>query len=450
MLQLLQQFRRFIEELLRQSLTAPFRRVMLGLRFFTQVGIGFYQDRCFLMASTLAFSSAFALVPISTFFFSIFAAFPKFKELIEQARLFVIAQTLPESAMRNEVITYLNDLASRSMDITAISIVSLVFSSVMLFVSIEDSLNTVFVVRHPPPIQRTLMTYTNLLFWGPLFMALSVYLWLTSSERFQALTSMFLSQPGHFFLTLLTSWVMFAGAYWLLPYGNTSLNSSILGGLIGATLWEAAKKAFGFYLLNAFTYSKIYGAVGFIPVTLLWIYTSCLIFLFGAKVSFCYQFKDMLELLGHEQESDPVLISRATLASLLVIGRRFRAGEPPPSIYDLSRAIKAPSYLVQKGLMALETNRILHSVTRRRDTFLPARGLETITLKEVFWATFSETPELRGSRPEIRFADHIVHQAQDAIGAVLRDQTIATVLDDERLWQELTGASPASPREVTP
>jgi uncharacterized BrkB/YihY/UPF0761 family membrane protein len=35
-------------------------------RFFTQVGIEFYQERCFYMASTLSFSSAFAIVPVST------------------------------------------------------------------------------------------------------------------------------------------------------------------------------------------------------------------------------------------------------------------------------------------------------------------------------------------------------------------------------------------------
>jgi membrane protein len=444
----LQLLRRLLEEVLRTGIGGPMHRLALGLRFFTQVGIGFYQDRCFLMASTLAFSSAFALVPISTFFFSIFAAFPKFKELIEKARLFVIAQTMPDSSMRDEIIRYLNELTNRQMDITSISVISLVFTSVMLFITLEDSLNTVFVVRHPPPLQRSLVTYTNLLFWGPLFLALSTYLWLTSSDRFQALTSMALSEPGHLFVTLLASWVMFASAYWLLPYGNTTMVSSLLGGLIAAALWEVAKKGFGIYLLNAFTYSALYGAVGFIPVTLLWIYTSCLIFLFGAKVSFCYQFRDMLDMLGHESESDPVLVTRATLASLLVIGRRFRAGEPPPSIYQLSREVKAPSYLLQKGLMILEQHRILHAVTRRRDTFLPARSLESITLKEVFWATFTDTPTLRGTRAESRFADRIVDQAREAIGQVLRDRTIAQVLEDPILWRELTGRT--TPPEARP
>jgi len=437
MLHLLKELKRLLERVLHDGFSHPLRRVLLGLRFFVQVGIGFYQDRCILMASTLAFSSAFALVPLSTFFFSIFAAFPDFRALIGRARLFVLEQTIPAPTMRDQIIHYLDELTSNVYGFTAISLISLVITSVLLFITLEDSLNTVFQVRHPPPLQRSLVTYTNLLFWGPLFTGLSVYLWVAGTLRYQALTGFLFTEPAHFLLTFAVSWIGFAGAYWLLPYAHADLYSSLLGGLIGAALWEYAKRLFGIYLQYAFTYSLVYGSVGFIPVTLLWIYMSCLIFLFGAKVSFCYQLRDMLDMLGHEVESDPVLLTRATLASLLVIGRRFRAGDTPPTIHELSRELGTPSYLIQKGLMALENNRLLHAVTRRRDSFLPARSLETISLREAIWAMFAATPGMRGGNAELRYADQLVQRARDAIGAVLGDRTVAQVLDDRTLWDEL-------------
>ena len=437
MLNFLETLKGIIESLLK-DIKHPLRRLLLTARFLVQVAIGFYQDRCFLMASTLAFSSAFALVPLSTFFFSIFAAFPQFTKLIERARIFVLEQTIPAPTMRDQIIAYLNELTAHVYGFTAISVVSLVITSVFLFITLEDSLNTVFQVRLSPPFQRSLVTYTNLLFWGPLFMGVSVYLWIAGTVQYEALAKVLVfSEPGHFFLTFLVSWVMFSGAYWVLPYGHTDPYSSLLGGLIGAALWEYAKRLFGIYVHYTFTYSVVYGSLGFIPVTLLWIYMSCLIFLFGAKVSFCYQFRDMLDMLGHETASDPVLLTRATLASLLVIGRRFRAGEPPADIYELSRETGTPSYLVQKGLMALERTRILHAVTRRRDAFLPALGLETIGLQEAFWATFSATPVARGPGPELKYADKVVQQAREAISAVLKDRTVAQVLDDQPLWEEL-------------
>lgn len=450
MLYLLNRLRYLLESVLRTTVEHPMRRLLLGARFFVQVVIGFYQDRCLLMASQLAFSSAFALVPLSTFFFSIFAAFPQFTALVERARIFILEQTIPAPSMRDQIISYMNELTSHVYGFTAISVVSLVVTSVFLFITLEDSLNTVFQVRHPPPFQRSLVTYTNLLFWGPLFMGLSVYLWLAGTMHYAAFAKMFVfTEPGHFFLTFLVSWVGFAGAYWLLPYGHTALYSSLLGGLIGAALWEYAKRLFGIYIQYAFTYSVVYGSLGFIPVTLLWIYTSCLIFLFGAKVSFCYQHRDMLDMLGQETEADPIVITRATIAALLVIGRRFRAGERPADIYSLAREIGTPSYLVQKGLMALENARILHAVTRRRDVFLPARSLETISLQEAFWSTYSPTPVSRSTGPEVLYADYLVQQSREAIGTVLRDRTVAQVLDDRLLWDDLI-AKPALAAVVQP
>ena len=53
MLYFLKELKRMLEGVLRDGFTHPLRRLLLGLRFFVQVGIGFYQDRCFLMASTL-------------------------------------------------------------------------------------------------------------------------------------------------------------------------------------------------------------------------------------------------------------------------------------------------------------------------------------------------------------------------------------------------------------
>jgi YihY family inner membrane protein len=202
MVYLLTHLRRVLETALRQKVPHPARHLLLGARFFVQVALGFYQDRCFLMASTLAFSSAFALVPLSTFFFSIFAAFPQFTALIERARLFILEQTIPAPTMRDQIISYLNELTSHVYGFTAISVISLVVTSVFLFITLEDSLNTVFQVRHPPPFQRSLVTYTNLLFWGPLFMGLSVYLWVAGTVHYQELAKMIVfTEPGHVLLT---------------------------------------------------------------------------------------------------------------------------------------------------------------------------------------------------------------------------------------------------------
>jgi|GEM_PF-991532 len=434
MLHYLERLRRLVDGLIE---TRP-RRVLADalqvVRFLNLVFIEFYHDRCFTLASNLAFSSAFALVPVSTFYFSIFAAFPNFRDLILRARSFILEQLVPQSNMKDEVIRYFNELTANVYGLTSLSVLFLVATSALLFITLEDSLNRVFAVQQFPPLKRSLVTFTILLFWGPILMGFSAYLWL-EGLRFQAVSSVAISTWGSFCLTFLVSWVMFFGTYWLLPYGQSSVIPSLLGGFVGALLWELAKEGFGLYLRHAFVYSIVYGSVGFIPVSLLWIYTSSLIFLFGAKVSFCYQFKDMLDLLGGEARRDPILLAYAAMASFIIIGRRFRKGDSPATIELLSRQVRAPGYMIQTGLVALEEKRFLYALNRRKDTFLPARSLESIRMSDVFWTAFPETPVPDSDHPGVRYVRNVVAQSREAISHVLGCATLAEVVDDEKLWR---------------
>jgi membrane protein len=339
---------------------------------------------------------------------------------------------VPESHMRNEVVKYLNELTSNVYSLTAISIATVFVTSILLFITVEDSLNKIFAVRLTPAWQRSVLTFTGLFFWGPTLMGLSSFLWIRGLT-FAAFSSMTGTQWGHSLITFAVSWLLFVASYYFLPYGNTSLRSSILGGFVGASLWECAKWLFGLYLQEAFVYSRVYGSVAFIPLSLLWIYVSWVIFLFGATVSFCYQFRDMLDMLGSDAEHDPILLTQATLASLMVIARRFRSGDPPVTIYDLSQLIKAPSHLIQSGLLALAEKRILHPINRKCDTFLPARSLENVSMMDAFWATFPKTPNLRGALAEIELAGELMNHARDAMQAVLSNQTLAQFLENPRL-----------------
>ena len=112
MLKLIQRLRKFLDRHMRENPASPAMGFLRGLRFLTQVGIEFYQERCFYMASTLSFSSAFALVPVSTVYFSVFNAFPDFNSLVLKAREAFLLQMVPESHMRSEVVSYLNELTS--------------------------------------------------------------------------------------------------------------------------------------------------------------------------------------------------------------------------------------------------------------------------------------------------------------------------------------------------
>jgi len=77
--------------------------------------------------------------------------------------------------------------------------------------------------------------------------------------------------------------------YYFVPYEKIGRVPAAVGALIATVLWEIAKQVFGYYLANAASLSKIYGAYIFIVVLLLWIYYSALIFILSAEISQLYR-----------------------------------------------------------------------------------------------------------------------------------------------------------------
>ena len=65
--------------------------------------------------------------------------------------------------------------------------------------------------------------------------------------------------------------------------------AAVVGSLVGALLWEAAKLGFQIYVVTAVPYSAIYGSLGLIPLFLFWIYVTWLIVLFGLILTYTLQ-----------------------------------------------------------------------------------------------------------------------------------------------------------------
>ena len=61
----------------------------------------------------------------------------------------------------------------------------------------------------------------------------------------------------------------------------------MIGGVIAAVLFELAKYGFGIYVRAMTGFQTIYGALAVIPIFLIWIYTSWVVLLLGAHITYC-------------------------------------------------------------------------------------------------------------------------------------------------------------------
>ena len=87
-------------------------------------------------------------------------------------------------------------------------------------------------------------------------------------------------------LPFLTTTTAFTLLYALVPNCHVRLRHALCGGVAAAVLFELAKIGFGFYVRSAGT-EEIYGALAVLPLFLVWIYTSWVIVLFGAHLTYC-------------------------------------------------------------------------------------------------------------------------------------------------------------------
>jgi membrane protein len=244
----------------------------------------FFEDRCLQISSSLTFTTLLSIVPLVTVALTLISAFPVFSNLSEVLQRFVFGHMLPESA--GAIATYMEQFAANAAKLTAVGIVFLVVTSILLLMTIELAFNQIWRVSHPRSIFQRVLIYWTLLTVGPLLLGASLSLtsWLVSlslglvSDVPGAGVALLKTVP-----IILTS-IALSLLYFTLPNRRLVFTDALFGGLLAGLTFEAMKQGFAFFITQVATYKLVYGAFATVPIFLLWIYLSWLVVLSGALV----------------------------------------------------------------------------------------------------------------------------------------------------------------------
>ncbi len=255
-------------------------RIARAFRFaFKQIE----EQQLLTISASLTFTTVLAMVPMLAVVLSLFTAFPLFQEFRIALEEFLTHSLMPPTVSEN-IMEYLNQFALQASRLTTIGGAFLVVTSILLIMTIDQTLNDIWQVTRQRPLPQRALVYWAVLTLGPVVTGAS--LWATS---YLARESMGLvgDIPGLLgllisFLPLIVTGIGFTGLFLVVPNRRVLWRDAAIGGFGAAGVLEIMKQGFAYYLTQFPTYTVIYGTFATLPIFLLWIYLSWLAILMGA------------------------------------------------------------------------------------------------------------------------------------------------------------------------
>lgn len=255
-------------------------------RFLRYVTVRLQEDRCTQMAASLTFTTLLSVVPLITIALTLFSAFPVFSEFSTPLKEYILMNMVPETGGR--IITdYMQQFAESASRLTAVGIVFLAVTAMLLMLTIDNAFNMIWRVSRPRSLLQRVLVYWAVITLAPLLVggSLSLTSWLVgfSAEYAQRIPK--LSMDAIKLIPLLLTTAAFTLLFRVVPNRFVPMQHAIIGGLIAAVAFESMNRAFAFYISHFPTYKLVYGAFASVPIFLMWVYFSWLTVLFGAIIT---------------------------------------------------------------------------------------------------------------------------------------------------------------------
>jgi membrane protein len=254
------------------------------LGFFLSTFTAFSREHILLRASSLTLSSLLNLVPLMVVIFSAFSIFPFFEKLSLRLQDFIFSNFVPSSG---QIIQgYIRVFEQQAHQLPVAAFAFLFVTVAILMYNIEMHLNIIFRVPKARRLSDSILLYWGMLTLAPIFLGLSlVFSSYVASLEFFSADVLEGAAKLIIFLPPLSAFIAFLFLYMTVPNSSIKLKDGAIGAFVAMILFESAKLIFTFYLKYFPTYALIYGALAIVPIFIIWIYFSWVIFLVGALIT---------------------------------------------------------------------------------------------------------------------------------------------------------------------
>ncbi|MCM8527729.1 MAG: YihY/virulence factor BrkB family protein [Lentisphaeraceae bacterium] len=370
----------------------------ISLRVLTIIVKGFQRDKCSIYAAALTNITIMSLVPTLAFVFAIahgFGFYEKLKERIHSD----LNSFGPE--LNEFLLNLIRNLEKMDMSaMGAIGLAIMFWTVISLMGKIEGTFNVIWGIKR----DRDFITKVKEYFFTLMIVPTSV---LVTSSITTALRSPKLSEflSGKFgdlyaFIELLIFLISpisvalaFTYLYKFLPNTKVKFFPAFIAGIVTTIMWQILLWAYMKFQLGVSNFNAVYGTFATIPLFMALLYSSWMIILFGAELSFAIQNHQTFE--DESKSEDYTVKSQLSLALYLMrdLAANFKKGEKWLAPEVLQR-LQLPSRFGNLVLDVLCKGNVMKCVNEIEGEYLPAKSLTEMTLYDVYYAVLGDDDKI--------------------------------------------------------
>nr|MBN2277738.1 YihY/virulence factor BrkB family protein [candidate division Zixibacteria bacterium] len=256
----------------------------------------FDDHHIFLLAGGLAFSIFVCIIPMLLIIFALIGAILERHSVTDEITV-IIDRLIPyqdyAAFVKEKVFARIDEFRLYKGVAGIVGMIGMFFASSGLFSSMRTILNTVYRVRRKETALIGKLHDFGLVLLVLLYFLLSVTI-LPSLEivrgfadNLKILAPFRYGVVEDFSIATISFIIIFFAfyvMYWLVPHRRRPQKVILVSAISASVLWEVAKQLFGFYITNALTLRKIYGAYVLIIVVAFWVYYTSIVFIIGAEI----------------------------------------------------------------------------------------------------------------------------------------------------------------------
>lgn len=197
-------------------------------------------------------------------------------------------------------------------------------------------------------------------------------------------------------LTLLTT--TFVICYYFLPNLKIKAKAAWCGGLAGALGLITLQKIFILLQVGVANYNAIYGSFATVPLFLLWVHSTWLVFLLGAEVAFTSQHFQNYHIKGRHLPPGPEMA--LTFELINEIYRHFDQRQTA-TLKNLTTVTHESAIAIEKLLKRLVKAGLISQTKSQPPAYLPTTPAEKFKLEEItsqLWEAEESKPESFGRK----------------------------------------------------